>query len=265
MVGDRTRNVGKQLGSFRTTRHFGIVVALCAMILLLAYVLLDFTGASYIGWWLLTSALVSAYVCGYAWKRLRTNHPSGGGNPFRDLGLANAVTLIRGVLIAMVAGFVCFRHPEGVVLWAPAILYTVAAAMDGLDGKIARATGRVSLLGVSMDMEFDSIGVLAASAVAVRYGRLPVWFLLVGLARYLFLVGTWALERAGRSPRPLPPSAIRRFMAGTMMAFLAVALYPVVPHRLLLAAGIAVFVPFMGGFVRDFLYVTGWPWKREEA
>jgi CDP-diacylglycerol--glycerol-3-phosphate 3-phosphatidyltransferase len=242
----------------RARQQVGVILLAYALAMVAGYAALRRAEALGAGFWLLVSALVAAYALAYTWRNLGSNMPSDGHVPFPDLGLANAVTLLRGGLIAMIAGFVCFGRPSGAILWAPAVLYTIAAAMDGLDGKIARATGRVSRLGISLDMEFDSIGVLVASAVAVRYGQLPVWYIFVGLARYLFLAGTWVLKVAGRTPAPLPPSRFRRFMAGTMMTFLALSLYPVFPPYLLLIFGAAVFVPFAFGFVRDFLYVGGW-------
>ena len=48
-----------------------------------------------------------------------------------------------------------------------------------------------------LEGELDSLGVLVASALIVAWESVPVWFLLVGLASYLFRLGTWSRRRRG--------------------------------------------------------------------
>ncbi len=62
--------------------------------------------------------------------------------------------------------------------------------VDLLDGYVARVTRRESRLGAILDMEFDGLGILIASAVAVQYDKIPAWYLLLGVARLLFVAGT---------------------------------------------------------------------------
>ncbi len=238
----------------RTRLQFQALVAIYSFMLALGYLMLSrLTKGTDHACWLVVSGSLAAYVLLSVKRNLHLNVSVSDGTPFCDLGLANAVTLVRGMLIAMAAGFLCLENITVAILWAPAILYSVAAAMDGLDGKIARASGRVSQLGQWLDMHLDAIGVLVASALAVRYGRLPWWYLTVGLARYLFLIGLWVARRLGKTPGPMPPSRARRWLAGAMMTFLAASLYPIWPKRPLLVVGAILFVPFIGGFIQDFV------------
>ena len=200
--------------------------------------------------WLAISAAGAGYTLFYARRHRHLSHL-----PY--LGWANGLSLLRGTLIAMTLGFVCPDVPRP-FLWFPAIFYTVAAIADFFDGYIARATGEVSQLGAALDLHFDGLGVLAAAIVAVSSGQLPWWYLSVGLARYLFLLGIWFIEHSGGKTHPLPPSRLRRILSGVQMGFLAGALYPLFAPPLTTVLGMLIFVPFMAGFLRDFLAVAGW-------
>jgi CDP-diacylglycerol--glycerol-3-phosphate 3-phosphatidyltransferase len=96
--------------------------------------------------------------------------------------------------------------------------------MDFLDGYVARVTHRTSRLGEILDMHWDGFGVLVASWLLVLYGQVQAWYLVVGLARYLFVAGMQIRERRGLTNYPLPPSMTRRAMAGAQMGFIAVVL-----------------------------------------
>ena len=71
------------------------------------------------------------------------------------------------------------------------LLSSVALALDGVDGWVARRTRTVSALGARFDMEVDAFLVLVLSAhVAVL---VTPWALVIGLMRYVFMVATWLL------------------------------------------------------------------------
>ena len=181
-------------------------------------------------------------------RNLPANHAPAEATLFPGLGPANWVTVSRGLLLAVLAGFLLLPRPSGALAWAPALLYTVAIAADLLDGALARLTGRVTALGAALDMEFDGLGVLAASALAVRYGQLPWPYLSAGLARYLFVAGLVWLKQAGRPTAALTPSTIRRIAAGLQMAFISVILWPLFGPPATTVAGVCFAVPFLVGF-----------------
>ena len=99
--------------------------------------------------------------------------------------------------------------------------------IDFFDGIVARVTRRETRLGEILDMEFDGLGLLIAVALAVQYGKLPPWYLLLGVSRPLFVLGIWLRQRAAKPVYDLPPSDHRRVIAGLHTSFVAAALWPV--------------------------------------
>lgn len=173
------------------------------------------------------------------------------------LGPANLITLGRGLAIAALAGFLAAPLPlEGDLAWAPALLYAAGVLPDFLDGALARATKRVTVLGGILDMEYDSLAMLIVSVLAVRLGKVPAWYIGLGLARYLFVAGLWLRRRRGLPIGELPPSNTRRLAAGFQMGFFCVALWPLFGPPMTTIAGTLFVAPVLLGFVRDWLVVS---------
>ena len=206
--------------------------------------------------WALLTAAALAFVLATVWRNLPHNRLPGQAL-LSGLGPANWVTILRAILLALLAGFILLPRPMGALAWVPAILYTVAIAADLLDGALARLTRRVTVLGATLDMAFDGLGLLVAVTLAVRYGQLPWLYLLVGLARHLFVAGLWWLARQGRPTYDLTPSTFRRIAAGLQMAFISVILWPLFGPPATFVAGACFGIPFLVGFARDWLVVSG--------
>jgi len=207
--------------------------------------------------WLVIAAGLTVYLQVILWRNLEANHRAGESQLLTAFGIGNSLTLLRGLFIAAMAGFLLSPIPPGRLVWLPGILYTLACAADFMDGYLARLTNHSTHLGEILDLGFDGLGVLTAVLLAVQYGQVPVWYLLVALARYLFLAGQWALGRLGRPVYDLPPRPSRRVFAGLQMGFLAVALYPVFSAPALHLAAAFFGLPLLAGFLRDWLYVSG--------
>ena len=166
------------------------------------------------------------------------------------LGVANAMTLARGLLVAGVGGFLLVDAP-GDLVWAPGALFLGAVALDGVDGVAARRLGRVTALGSFLDMEFDSLGLLAGVLVGIAWGQLPPWYLLAGLARYAFVAGATRRRRRGLPVHSLPDSPRRRVLAVAQMLVVGGALLPVVGPPATWAVATVALVPFLWGFLVD--------------
>ena len=97
----------------------------------------------------------------------------------------------------------------------------------------------------------------SAALLAVRYGQVPAWYLLVALARYLYLAGAWLRQRRGLPLYDLPPSVRRRGFAGLQMGLGAALLFPVFspPGTHIVAALFS--LPFLTGFLYDWLLASG--------
>lgn len=235
-----------------------LAALLSTSLLLLGYtLLLQEWGGSYARRWLLLSSAGIAYLLRLVWVNLEHNHRPGESQLLPGLGVANLTTILRGVLLALLTGFLFSPVPEGWLAWAPGLLYTTAALADALDGYLARRARQVTLMGSNLDIGLDGWGVLVASLLAVQYGQVPLWYLAVALARPLFLAGTWLRRRWGLPIHPLPPSVRRRTFAGLQMGFLFFILLPVFspPGTHIAAAAFA--LPFLVGFLVDWLSVCG--------
>lgn len=206
--------------------------------------------------WALLTGAVLAYEVGFLRYHLRRNRETD-GRLRRSLGLANAVTLLRGGLFAATAGFLLVAPTVGALGWAPAACYGLGALLDAVDGAVARRVGGVTELGARLDLAFDTLGFLVAPLVGVAWGRLPVWYLAIAAARYCYLAGVGLHRRRGGTVRSLPESRVRRPLAALQMAFITFALAPVTPAAVVWPAAALLAVPSLLVFGRDFLVVTG--------
>lgn len=167
-----------------------------------------------------TTAAVFAAIAGVALATVRTHHP------FARLGAANQVTFVRALLASITAGLIL--EPVTPQAAAAAVLCgAVCAALDGVDGWLARRTGMASAFGARFDMEVDAILILALSIIVWRHGKAGAWVLASGLLRYAFVAaGTvWAWMR-----RPLSPTLRARVICVIQIVALLVALAPAVDH-----------------------------------
>jgi CDP-diacylglycerol--glycerol-3-phosphate 3-phosphatidyltransferase len=165
--------------------------------------------------------------------------------------------MLRGLSLGLLAGFLLSPWPSGGLAWLPAVLYTLAIAADYLDGYLARITNHATVLGETLDVEFDALGILIVTSLAVHYKQLPSWYLLLGLSRYLFIFGIWRRKRCNRPVYDLPPSTHRRIIAGFQMGFSSVMLWPIVYPPATTLAGVVFAIPFAASFTRDWLVVSG--------
>ncbi|MGC3875236.1 CDP-alcohol phosphatidyltransferase family protein [Halomonas sp. GXIMD04776] len=123
----------------------------------------------------------------------------------RWLGWANRVTLLRGMLVAILAGAIIFpdfmsRHPD-----VMATLAFGALLLDGVDGWIARLTRSATAFGARFDMELDAFFILVLCLALIVLDKVGPWVLLIGLMRYGFILGgrvwPWLTRELPRSQR----------------------------------------------------------------
>ena len=193
-----------------------IVVSCLAVILLLAPVVASWTmsGADYIRRCLLFFVAAAIVVVG----RVGAHHP------FPRFGAANSVTLLRVAFAAGVAGLIG-ETPDDRIAWLAVATVVVVAALDGVDGWLARRDAQASSFGARFDMETDAAFILILSVLVWQHGKAGVWVLGCGLMRYLFVAAGWVL--------PWMAAPLRSTMRGKSVAIgqfvgLSVALLPVV-------------------------------------
>ena len=165
------------------------------------------------------------------------------------------MTLTRAVLVggvtALAAGGV------GRAATAPVLLALtgVALALDALDGWVARRTGTVSALGGRFDMEVDAFLILVLSILVARWAG--AWVLLIGAARYLFVLAGWLRPWMRRT---LPARPWRKVVAATQGIVLAATVVPRGPRWVLVLALTVAWGMLAESFGRD----VWWLWVRRE-
>ena len=111
-------------------------------------------------------------------------------------GLANTITALRLILIAITAGL--YDRIPSASIAAIGILILIA---DGLDGKIARVRGEISTFGEYFDKEIDAFFLHSWIMMAVMKTLLWPWTILLGLLRYIFVIYLFILGEKEKQER----------------------------------------------------------------
>jgi phosphatidylglycerophosphate synthase len=169
-------------------------------------------------------------------------------------GAANRITLLRVVLLALVAA-AFGEAPKAALSWTIIVVVTLALILDGVDGRVARQTRTTSSFGARFDMETDAALIMILSLLCWQFGKAGIWILAAGGMRYGFVLAARALPwmRA-----PLPPSRRRQAVCIWQSACLLGVISPLfpVPASELLAA--ATLVMLSTSFAID----IRWLWAR---
>jgi phosphatidylglycerophosphate synthase len=140
-------------------------------------------------------------------------------------GAANVVTALRALVVAWLITRIP-GPPDSGAAWIAVVAASVAAALDGVDGWLARRTGTMSAFGARFDMETDAALILVLSVLAWRWEKAGPWVLLSGLMRYLFVAAVALLPWMRRS---LTPTWRGKTVAVCQMVGLIVTIGPVIP------------------------------------
>ena len=99
------------------------------------------------------------------------------------LNLPNLLTMLRVVMIPIVL-VLMYHGTRAAAVWA-ALVYSLAAVTDALDGWLARRQGLISVLGKFLDPLADKLLVLATLVMMVELGHIPAWPVIVIASREL--------------------------------------------------------------------------------
>ena len=175
-------------------------------------------------------------------------HPCGRPGLLQSIGLANIVTLLRGLCSAYLLARILagLSTPDSIVL----VVFLSGCMTDLLDGMVARSTGTCSKLGQVLDSEIDFTFYLLVSVVLLQNGLLPLWLCVVLWLRFCLplcaaLGSYFVLARPLRISSTIWGKCAGVCQALYILALLAPPAFPFVtqPLRmLLLIALIALFV-----------------------
>jgi phosphatidylglycerophosphate synthase len=160
------------------------------------------------------------------------------------LGPANRVTFARAALVGGVAALVTNSLTRSMPLPTLIALATTALLLDAADGQIARHTGTVTAVGARFDMEVDAFLLFVLSVfVADRIGP---WVLMIGAARYLFVVAGWLLPWLREPAAPRPWCKTVAAIQGVVLTVAAANVLPREAVDLLLAAALVLLAESFG-------------------
>ena len=101
--------------------------------------------------------------------------------------LPNMLTLAR---IAVIPVFVWFTYDaDPMYSLLAALIFTLAAVTDVVDGFLARRWNMITVVGKLMDPLADKLIVMAALVMMTRLGRIPAWVVIVLLSREFIVTG----------------------------------------------------------------------------
>jgi phosphatidylglycerophosphate synthase len=147
-----------------------------------------------------------------------------GAHRFVCMGAANHVTIVRGALVALLAGLLGEPGTRATLTVAVAVA-SAALLLDGVDGHLARRSHMTSEFGARLDMETDALFVATLALLVWQFNKAGPWVLLSGLMRYLFAA---VVAVSPRLRRPVPSTLRAKTIAVLQMIALIVALAPVV-------------------------------------
>ena len=177
---------------------------------------------------------------------------AGEQHPYPRFGPANYVTMIRAMLVALVAALI--GHPATPeMLWCVIGLTALMAALDGLDGWLARRSRMASEFGARFDMETDAGLILVLSILVWQHEKTGAWVLLCGLMRYAFVAAGWQLSWLAQ---PLPSTRRGKTVAVGQLLGLSVALAPIVPAPLSAIAAALALTALAWSFAIDIKWLS---------
>ena len=107
--------------------------------------------------------------------------------PARLTSLPNLLGMLRIALTPVVIALLLLPFPgAGLIAF---VIFVLAALTDTLDGRIARARGQTSPLGVFMDLTADKVLVVGVLVAMVETSLLPTWIVATILIRELVIAG----------------------------------------------------------------------------
>jgi phosphatidylglycerophosphate synthase len=156
-------------------------------------------GAVLLGWQLSWLSASTAGFCFLVLATLVARH-----SRTRTFGIADVVTLIRGLGVCFLAGLALQALAGGLErrgLLTMIIMGTLCLLLDGVDGRVARARRETSAFGARFDVETDAATLAVLSVAVAALGIVGWWVLAIPAMRYGYVAASIVVP-ALRAPLP---------------------------------------------------------------
>jgi len=167
-------------------------------------------------------------------------------------GPANRVTFLRAALVVPVAALVFHPAQPDVAIYALMAVALLALLLDGLDGALARRSGRVTAFGARFDMELDALLIMVLAILVWQTEKTGAWVLLIGLMRYAFVGAGWYWRWLEAT---LPPSRRRQALCVVQSVALLIALAPPMPAAAAVTAALGALALLVYSFAVDIFWL----------
>lgn len=157
---------------------------------------------------------------------------------------ANSITLLRLVVIILLGGQGQQLAEEWLTMG-----FLLAAALDGVDGWIARKWKGVSLMGERLDEETDALFILVIGATLFQMDIMPFWILVPGWLRYMVALVRLHVPVERRNTLVLPEG---RWIAGVSFVLLPLLFILPEPYSLIIGGLVALALTY--SFTRETLH-----------
>jgi len=145
------------------------------------------------------------------------------GGKIKDfLSHPNSLTLFRIAAVPVIVVLLLF--PNRLSAFVAALLFSVAAITDFLDGFFARRRGLVSSFGKVMDPIADKLLVSSAFIMLASLGWIPGWIVCIIIGRELAVTGLRSI--AAHQGKHIPSSRLGKYKTGFQIA----AIIPLLIH-----------------------------------
>ena len=134
----------------------------------------------------------------------------------------NALTLFRIVSVPII--IVLLYAPNRFTCFLAALIFSLAAITDYLDGLLARRKGMVTDFGTVMDPLADKLLISSTMIMLAALGRVPAWVVCVIIGRELAVTGLRSI--IAKNKLDLSASSLGKYKTGFQIA----ALIPLLLH-----------------------------------
>lgn len=171
--------------------------------------------------------------------------------PHEVLGLCNLVTLARIAMVAFLVGTLMAPNANP---WLVFTVATVAFALDGVDGWLARRSGLTSRFGARFDMETDALLGAVLSVWLLVSGTTGPEILVLGFMRYAFCAAGLFLPALRAD---LPEAFRRKAICVVQIGALVTLLFPLTPEIAVLPISFTAAILLAWSFFVDIKWLLG--------